>query len=769
MSRLNRLYEYVERKIGSVFARYGRFVARYPWQVIIVTLLVNGGLGIGMLKLQSDINAQNVYLPQDLCARAYGACAVDGSIFWDAEFLSAVDAGTMDAFARKLSSFSNDKLEIAYGHFLSLDEELDKAVNGDIALFSLTITFMITYACIATFSFSFGLCSAIGVDFVSIVGVVPFLVIGIGIDDMFILLSGLSGAQGENTVENKIAETLRSSGVGITITSITDLLAFMAGAGSNFIAVRNFCIYTGVAVVFCYINNITLFAACLTINEHRVEQNRHFITCRRVKPKEVLKIEGKSKFFAFCCGGTPPKNRKDAESILDKFPRWLFPKIVLKLPFKIIIIVLFLGYLAAGIYGCVYLKQGLDLSQLVQDDSYFYKYSIWFETHFSRQSPVAFATTNDYTYSDQKTKNQIDDVIKTAQDNEYFDDTFEHNWLNTYMASTYYDGSSESNFIVGFKSFISNSSYARFENDVVIDSSETKITASKFYVLSSDLSDSQEEGKMMLKAREIADNAQFQCIASSPGFVAFEQYVRILGQTLQSVGIALAAVFVVTCIFMPHPVLIVFVTLAVTMIMVGVFGYMLYIDVALSAITMIHLIMSIGFSIDFTAHICHGYMISTGASRDERVKLAFDHTGAPIFHGAMSSLIGVVVLFGAKSYIFKTFAAVMSFVLLFGIAHALLLLPVILSWLGPGRLTEANASKASLSNGHTNKAMEDTELSTKGNKNGSFQTDPMTGSPKRSSVSPMQDDLLDFNKHSSPYHLEHQKGGDWDWKKEKDS
>jgi predicted RND superfamily exporter protein len=73
----------------------------------------------------------------------------------------------------------------------------------------------------------------------------------------------------------------------------------------------------------------------------------------------------------------------------------------------------------------------------------------------------------------------------------------------------------------------------------------------------------------------------------------------------------------------------------------------------------------------------------------ERVKSAIDKTGAPIFHGAISSLLGIVVLFWAKSYIFRTFGIVMAFVLLFGITHALLLLPVILSWIGPLRHTVA--------------------------------------------------------------------------------
>jgi uncharacterized membrane protein len=62
---------------------------------------------------------------------------------------------------------------------------------------------------------------------------------------MFLLLSGLSAAQTETTVADKMAKTMCVSGVGVTITSLTDLIAFMAGVGSEFVAVQNFCTYTG--------------------------------------------------------------------------------------------------------------------------------------------------------------------------------------------------------------------------------------------------------------------------------------------------------------------------------------------------------------------------------------------------------------------------------------------------------------------------------------------------------------------------------------------
>lgn len=62
--KLNRAYEYVEGKIGGAFADYGRFVSRHAWKIIIITIIVNAVLGIGMSKLQSDIETDNVYLPQ---------------------------------------------------------------------------------------------------------------------------------------------------------------------------------------------------------------------------------------------------------------------------------------------------------------------------------------------------------------------------------------------------------------------------------------------------------------------------------------------------------------------------------------------------------------------------------------------------------------------------------------------------------------------------------------------------------------------------------
>lgn len=58
----------------------------------------------------------------------------------------------VDAFKERLQAFSSPDLDIAFGHYKSLDEELDSNVTGDIFLFAITIVLMMTYAGLATLS-----------------------------------------------------------------------------------------------------------------------------------------------------------------------------------------------------------------------------------------------------------------------------------------------------------------------------------------------------------------------------------------------------------------------------------------------------------------------------------------------------------------------------------------------------------------------------------------------------------------------------------------
>lgn len=82
---------------------------------------------------------------------------------------------------------------------------------------------------------SYGLCSAFGVFYGPVHSILPFLLLGIGIDDMFVIVqcwSNLNKEEMKKSLPLRIGTTMRHAGVSITITSVTDFIAFAVGAST---------------------------------------------------------------------------------------------------------------------------------------------------------------------------------------------------------------------------------------------------------------------------------------------------------------------------------------------------------------------------------------------------------------------------------------------------------------------------------------------------------------------------------------------------------
>ncbi|XP_021359962.1 patched domain-containing protein 3-like [Mizuhopecten yessoensis] len=610
-------------------------------------------------------------------------------------------------FVERMKDVVTNLTEVAYENSESLNVELNGNTDGrDTSLFSITFTIMLFYAGFATsggdcvsqrqnlgragvlttlisIAASFGLVSACGVEFVNIVGVMPFLLVGIGLDDMFILLSGLADAPVSYSIEDKIKQTLRTSGVAITITSLTDFLAFAIGASSVFLSVRNFCIYTGVGVLVCYINQLTFFVPCMVLNERRMASRRHCLTCLPIESREHLQSQGKSRRHVRCCGGSPPRGRMDNESPLERIPKLVLQRFVLFPPCKVLILLAFGAYLGLSIYGTINVQQGLKLSNLADQKSYYYKYAIWDEDYFTTQMIVSFVFQSTLNYTDANTVKHIDHLVETIK-SESSTVTYipEWNWLEQYKESVFLRllGNSSNVFEEGLKLYLQYR--PDLVNNVIFDDNGN-IAASRINIITKNLKHSTQQGEMMLRMREIAAASELNVLVHSAPFIYFEQFVAILPSTLTTVGIAVIVMILVTALFMPHPLLVALVGLTMIMILLGLFGFMYFWDLTLSSVTMIHLIMSIGFSVDFSAHICHAYICMEGTCRNSIVSAAITRSGGPIFNAAISTILGVIVLVFSTSYIFQSFFKLMFLVMLFGFAHSLFLLPVLLSLIGP--------------------------------------------------------------------------------------
>uniref|UniRef100_A0A914WCH1 SSD domain-containing protein n=1 Tax=Plectus sambesii TaxID=2011161 RepID=A0A914WCH1_9BILA len=75
-----------------------------------------------------------------------------------------------------------------------------------------------------------GLGLHLGILFIDMVTVMPFLIISIGIDDMFLILAAWRSTDREAPVIDRIETAMQHAGVSVTMTSATDALSFFIGA-----------------------------------------------------------------------------------------------------------------------------------------------------------------------------------------------------------------------------------------------------------------------------------------------------------------------------------------------------------------------------------------------------------------------------------------------------------------------------------------------------------------------------------------------------------
>ena len=124
--------------------------------------------------------------------------------------------------------------------------------------------------------------------------------------------------------------------MAITITSITDLIAFGIGATTILPALQSFCIYAAIGIFVVYLTMISFFYAFFSLDQKRIESNRDGILCC---------YKHKNRTQKDCC------ERSILNLVFTKYS-----KILLKWPVKVLVIVVTLITFAFGSYGTYHLK-----------------------------------------------------------------------------------------------------------------------------------------------------------------------------------------------------------------------------------------------------------------------------------------------------------------------------------------------------------------------------------------------------------------------------
>ncbi|KIH44366.1 hypothetical protein ANCDUO_25609 [Ancylostoma duodenale] len=120
-----------------------------------------------------------------------------------------------------------------------------------------------------------------------------------------------------------------------------------------------------------------------------------------------------------------------------------------------------------------------------------------------------------------------------------------------------------------------------------------------------------------------------------PLWLFTDQFTIIVPNTVQNIIIALACMVLIAFLLIPQPMCAFWVALACGSIDFGVFFFQ-------DAISMITIIMSIGFSVDYSAHITYGYVVSKESLPRDKVRDALSALGWPLCQVRANENVGTV-------------------------------------------------------------------------------------------------------------------------------
>uniref|UniRef100_UPI0037E9C71B patched domain-containing protein 3-like n=1 Tax=Semicossyphus pulcher TaxID=241346 RepID=UPI0037E9C71B len=606
----------------------------------------------------------------------------------------------LESFINLVSNTSSTSIKVSYSTSMSMQWEFQKSPASVIYLFSLTYAIAITFSIISCWRLDnvrtkvwvascgvfstgpavlsgFGLLLLMNQPFVMTVASCPFMILGIGLDDMFIMISCWQRTRVLDSVPDRLAETYREAAVSISITTLTDALALFLGCSSPFGSVRSFCLYAGVSICFCYLYSITFLGACMALNGRREAGNRHWFTCAKI-PEDLPSRT--SKAFGICCvGGSYDRitEKEETESMSLSFERYYGPFLTHKY-MKVLVFVIYAGYLAVSIYGCLTLQEGLDIRNLALDDSYILDYYNNQRHYFSEYScNVMVAVRQPLQYWAEDEQKNLHSCISNFESLNFVNGTLA--WFlsfQEYANATNLDVSSREAFQTHLHHFLERNSM--FKDDIN-RTADNEIQASRFFIQTLNKTPMKD---LMVGLRKTAQECPVDLLVYHPAFIYYDQYTVIRDSTIQTILVAVIVMLVVSLVLIPNPLCSVWVAFAICSVIVGVTGFMAQWGVNLDSISMINLVMCIGFSVDFSAHISYAFVSSLKSDVNEKAKDALARLGYPILQGALSTILGVVVLSMSGSYIFRAFFKIVLLVITFGLLHGLVFIPVFLTLFG---------------------------------------------------------------------------------------
>ncbi|XP_060488004.1 NPC1-like intracellular cholesterol transporter 1 isoform X2 [Panthera onca] len=684
-------------------------------------------LAVGGYRGKDYSEAEALIMTFSLNNYASGDPRLAQAKLWEGAFLEE-----MRAFQQRTAG----RFQVTFMAERSLEDEINRTTAQDLPVFGVSYIVIFLYISLALGSYSswrrvavdakatlglggvavvlgavtaaMGFFSYLGVpSSLVILQVVPFLVLAVGADNIFILVleyQRLPRRPGERR-EDHIGRALGRVAPSMLLCSLSEAICFFLGALTPMPAVRTFALTSGLAVILDFLLQVSAFVALLSLDSRRQEASRMDVCC--------------------CAGARELPPPGQSEGLLLRFFRKVYVPLLLHRVTRVVV------------------------------DSYLLDYFLFLNRYFEVGAPVYFVTTGGYNFSSEAGMNAICssagcDSFSLTQKiqfaTEFPDESYlaipASSWVDDFIdwltpsscCRLYAFGANKDkfcpstvnslaclkscvNFTLGpvrpsvdqFHKYLPwfledppnikcpKGGLAAYSTSVDLGPGN-QVLASRFMAYHKPLRNSQDYTEALRAARALAANITAhlrQVPGTDPAFevfpytitnVFYEQYLTVVPEGLFMLAMCLLPTFAVCCLLLGMDLRSGLLNLfSIVMILVDTVGFMALWGISYNAVSLINLVTAVGISVEFVSHITRAFAISTRLTRLERAKEATIFMGSAVFAGvAMTNLPGILVLGLAKAQLIQIFFFRLNLLItLLGLLHGLVFLPVVLSFVGP--------------------------------------------------------------------------------------
>jgi predicted RND superfamily exporter protein len=602
----------------------------------------------------------------------------------------------------------------------SFSDEFGAAIKGDVVLMNIGFLIIIVYLAVnlsgawcdflsskITLSLmsvvavglaigsSMGVSQLCGWAYAPVHTVLPFVLLGLGVDDSFVIMNSFDQTNPEDELPKRMRETMKHAGVSITVTSVTDFVAFIISTATALPALASFCFYAAAGILFLFLYQCIFFGAFVVIDARQTAARNYCCSCIKAKPNDE-----RDKRMA---------EYKKKPSMVTRFMKDTYGPTVVKPFAAIVIAVAAIALAGVGVWGAASLKVDSNQLNFIPDSSYVKDTFATNDELFGGDGVAVDLVMGKIDYFvnrkaivDSKTK------LEGQAHLESFDKSYE-SWMEGFVAynaaacfgacvgsnSMDSDGlpNDENQFYANLATYLDGPG-AQYSGSVVWVDELTKLAIKGSKIGMRYDAKINDDAQLCVEAMEqLRDEVEALGIPTAYPYtfeyLTWETFIIIGNEMIMNVSLCMAAVFVITLILIASPVTALLVFFCVACAIIEILGAMHFWGLIIDNVSVINLTLAVGLAVDYSAHVGHCFMVKPGTN-GERVVLALEDIGSAVLNGAISTFLAVVALSGSDSYVFRVLFKQFFLTCVFGVFNGMVFLPVLLLWFGPAPFSSAH-------------------------------------------------------------------------------